>query len=81
MKVCVLLAVFLSSATASAFDLKGLVEKAAKDEKMQKQAKDLAVKGYEYFKGEKKDEEKTADQNLKPTPSSSATNQPLKGTE
>lgn len=45
------------SLPAYSFDFKSLAEKVAKDKKTQEQLKDAAKKGFEYFQGDKKEEE------------------------
>jgi len=60
MKVAILLAVI--SMNAMAFEMKEFIQKAAKDKKMQEQAKEVAKKGMEYFKKDgAKDEVKKTD--------------------
>ncbi|MDD4976361.1 MAG: hypothetical protein PHY93_18525 [Bacteriovorax sp.] len=60
MKIILVLGFFiLVNANVFAFDFKGKLLEAAKDKKVQEQAKEIAQKGMEYIKGDKKDEVKT----------------------
>lgn len=65
MKLITTFALWLNFGQAMALDFKGLVEKASKDEKMQAQAKDLAKKGYDYFKGDKEEKKEGPSQESK----------------
>lgn len=59
MKLIALLGlVLLSFSSFAGLDVKEFIEKAAKDKKMQEQAKDIAKKGLEYIQGNKEEVKK-----------------------
>lgn len=59
MKIILILGFYiLVNGNVFAFDFKGKLLEAAKDKKVQEQAKEIAQKGIEYIKGDKKDEVK-----------------------
>lgn len=82
MKLITMISVLGLLSNAYASDLSDKLMAAAKDKKNQEQAKEIAKKGMEYIKGEKKDEVKPeAKPEVTPVPAPAPTNETIAKTK